>query len=84
MKWLVCFLACFPILLWHTFSSAGNKTDMDKVYSDESHCLVAPEIRGNKDNPNSCYCRDGVNTIELAPYRCFARELVYYSSQRHG
>lgn len=60
MKWLVCFLSFFPLLLWHTFSYAENINNMDKVYRDESHCLVAPEIRGKKDNPISCYCRDAI------------------------
>ena len=38
----------------------GLETQMDKVYADESHCLVAPEIRRNSDNPISCYCRDAI------------------------
>ena len=33
---------------------------MQKLYMDESHCLIAPEIRGDKDNPISCYCRDAI------------------------
>jgi hypothetical protein len=33
---------------------------MQKVYMDESHCLTVPEIRTNKDNPISCYCRDAI------------------------
>jgi len=33
---------------------------MQKVYMDESHCLIAPEIRSDKDNPISCYCRDAI------------------------
>ena len=36
------------------------ETQMDKVYADESRCLVGPEIRGNRDNPISCYCRDAI------------------------
>jgi hypothetical protein len=31
---------------------------LDKVYTDESHCLVALEIRNETDMPMSCYCRD--------------------------
>ena len=27
--------------------------DLDKLYADESHCLVCPEIRSDKDNPIS-------------------------------
>jgi hypothetical protein len=60
MKRLVCFLTLFPILVWHAFSYAEHLRNMNKVYSDESHCLVAPEIRGKKDNPISCFCRDAI------------------------
>jgi hypothetical protein len=35
-------------------------SDLNKVYEDETHCLVAPEIRNAKDKPISCYCRDAV------------------------
>lgn len=35
-------------------------TNMDKVYADESHCLVGPEVRSDKDSPISCYCRDAI------------------------
>ncbi len=38
----------------------GLGTQMDKVYADESHCLVAPEIRRDSDNQISCYCRDAI------------------------
>src|SRR5215472_9285331 len=38
----------------------GWMTDLDKIYGDESHCLVAPEVRSEKDKPISCYCRDAV------------------------
>jgi hypothetical protein len=38
----------------------GSATAMDKIYGDESHCLVAPELRSDKDNPISCYCRDAI------------------------
>ncbi len=38
----------------------GLEKQMDKVYADETHCLVAPEIRRNTDNPISCYCRDAI------------------------
>lgn len=63
MRPLVFCFTLFFILVWHTFSSAeilGNRDSMDIVYSDESHCLVAPEIRGKQDNPISCYCRDAI------------------------
>ena len=64
MKKLVCCLTVFVILvLYAFFSYAGqleNINKMDKVYRDESHCLVAPEIRGEKDNSISCFCRDAI------------------------
>jgi len=61
MKQLVCFFTLFLIFGWPTFTYAGefvNKTDM--VYSDDSHCLVAPEIRGKNDYSISCFCRDAI------------------------
>jgi hypothetical protein len=63
MKPFVFCFTLFIILTWHTFSYAGileNRNSMDMVYSDESHCLVAPEIRGKQDKPISCYCRDAI------------------------
>jgi len=35
-------------------------TEMDKIYADQGHCLALPEIRSDKDNPISCYCRDAI------------------------
>jgi len=63
VRQLVCFLILSLILVWHVFSYAGQRGDinkMDMVYSDESHCLISPEIRGKKDNPISCFCRDAI------------------------
>ena len=34
--------------------------DLQKIYLDESHCLVSPEIRNEKDNAISCSCRDAI------------------------
>lgn len=34
--------------------------DLDKIYADESHCLTGLEIRSERDNPVSCYCRDAI------------------------
>ncbi|MGA3193309.1 MAG: hypothetical protein ABSD73_12550 [Candidatus Bathyarchaeia archaeon] len=51
------------ILAWHPSLYAGtlgNSDNLEKVYSDESHCLIDPEIRGESDKPNSCYCRDAI------------------------
>jgi hypothetical protein len=33
---------------------------LDQIYKDETHCLVGPEIRNEKDKPVSCYCRDAL------------------------
>ena len=63
MRTLVSCFTVFVILVWYTLSYAGelgNITKMEKVYLDESRCLVAPEIRGEKDNPISCFCRDAI------------------------
>jgi hypothetical protein len=57
------FTLFIAILVWHTFSYAGilgNGDNLHMVYSDESHCLVAPELRGKIDDPISCYCRDAI------------------------
>jgi len=35
-------------------------TDLDKVYRDESHCLTEADMRGDKDLPISCWCRDAI------------------------
>ena len=58
-----CFTLFIGILAWHTFLYAGtlgNRDSMDMVYSDETRCLLAPEIRGKQDNPISCHCRDAI------------------------
>lgn len=34
--------------------------DMDKLTSDESHCLTLADMRGDKDMPISCFCRDAI------------------------
>ena len=31
---------------------------LDEIYKDETHCLLGPEIRSEKDKPISCYSRD--------------------------
>ncbi len=63
MRPLVCYFLIFFFLVWHTISYAGevgNISKMDEVYLDVSRCLGAPEIRGEKDNPISCFCRDAI------------------------
>ncbi|MGA2183828.1 MAG: hypothetical protein ABSH47_12425 [Bryobacteraceae bacterium] len=55
-------ISALPLLLVSGSVSAFAQvtTDLGKVYKDESHCLIAPEIRGDKDRPISCYCRDAL------------------------
>ena len=63
LKSLVSCFVLFVILACLISSYAGtfgNNDNMNKVYSDESHCLVASELRSDKDNPISCYCRDAI------------------------
>lgn len=60
------FVSCFAfliVLVWHSLLYAGvlgKSNSIDTVYRDESHCLVPREIRGDKDNPISCFCRDAI------------------------
>lgn len=63
MRTLICWLMVFVILVWDVLSYAGplgNIDNMNTIYSDESHCLVAPEIQGTEDNSITCYCRDSI------------------------
>jgi len=46
---------------------------MNKVYKDESHCLTSADMRGERDNPISCFCRDAI------PKSCQTRHYRYYS-----
>jgi hypothetical protein len=55
-------LAVFVILVVQAYFSyaGGPRSKMQKVYLDESRCLVAPEIRGERDRSISCFCRDAI------------------------
>ncbi len=59
---LFAFAVCPSVLgnTKHAARAQDSATAMDKTYADESHCLVAPEIRSDNDNPISCYCRDAI------------------------
>jgi hypothetical protein len=35
-------------------------SSLNKVYSDETHCLTAADMRSDKDNAISCWCRDAI------------------------
>jgi hypothetical protein len=43
-----------------TPGAQGGLSALDKICADETHCLTGPEIRREKDNPISCYCRDAI------------------------
>ncbi|HEV2195988.1 MAG TPA: hypothetical protein VGR55_10430 [Candidatus Acidoferrum sp.] len=49
-----------PMALTPTTRAQKPPNSLQKVYSDESHCLTGPEIRSDKDSPISCYCRDAI------------------------
>ncbi len=38
----------------------AKENALDKIYSDESHCLTLADMRGDQDMPISCYCRDAI------------------------
>lgn len=44
----------------HVTRSQGLQTYLNKVYADESHCLLPNEVRADSDKPISCYCRDAI------------------------
>jgi hypothetical protein len=50
------------VALWlalpHMTRAQDWPTALHKIYKDEAHCLVPTEIRGEKDRPISCSCRD--------------------------
>jgi hypothetical protein len=49
-----------------------SPTALQEVYSDESHCLLSPEIRSDKDNPISCYCRDAIADARYIYFNYFS------------
>ena len=44
----------------HSTGAHGQANSLDNVYVDESHCLLPLEVRSDKDNRISCYCRDAI------------------------
>jgi hypothetical protein len=59
-------LVLVALVVWEVVSPRSGRAqvdapiNLDKVYTDESHCLVDPEIRSAADKPSSCYCRDAI------------------------
>lgn len=58
--WLVSFWTVLPLAMVTGVSPVWGQNTLNKVYTDESHCLLGPEIRGEADKPISCYCRDAL------------------------
>src|SRR5689334_4125635 len=59
--WALSVLLAVSLCARHqTASAQASPTELDKIYADESHCLLGPEIRSDKDNPISCFCRDAI------------------------
>jgi hypothetical protein len=54
----------------HAYGQDQPPMNLDTIYRDESHCLVAPEIRSAADRPISCYCRDAVANMRYV-YRTY-------------
>lgn len=64
----ICLLLLCSFILPQPIRAQLSETPLDKIYADESHCLVAPEIRSPKDNPISCYCRDAIVDARYVHY----------------
>jgi hypothetical protein len=58
LRILVLIAALIMSLTFTVFAYSQNS--LNAIYEDESHCLVGPEIEGEKDKPISCYCRDAI------------------------
>jgi len=56
------------LALPHTTRAQGWMPAMDKLYQDESHCLTSPEIRSDKDNSISCYCRGPIRVLHVRAF----------------
>ncbi len=62
----ICLLLTLALFATVAFGQALPKPSgehngmLEQIYRDESHCLTGPEIRNEKDNPISCYCRDAI------------------------
>lgn len=49
-------------------TAKSSESELDNIYKDEGHCLVGPEIRSDKDNHISCYCRDAIVDARYVHY----------------
>jgi hypothetical protein len=59
----VVFLFLGGFVLSHSSYAQDPTIDLNKVYADDTHCLVALEIRNDNDKPISCYCRDALADV---------------------
>lgn len=65
-------------------------TSLDSIYRDETHCLTLREIRGQADNPKSCYCRDALadanymNQTYLLSGKDFNLTGIYFTLLAHA
>jgi hypothetical protein len=71
MDWMLPLMKVIAVVIFLACISFGQSTvkpkeqglrikTMDEIYGDEGHCLTLPEIRSDKDDPISCYCRDAI------------------------
>ena len=56
-------LALRLVVCWALLGGVAHSQDkiqLDNVYDDQTHCLTAPDMRGDRDRPISCFCRDAI------------------------
>lgn len=56
-------LALRLVVCWALLAGVAHSQDkinLDNVYYDQTHCLTAPDMRGDNDRPISCFCRDAI------------------------
>ncbi len=44
----------------NTGRAQALRNSLNRIYEDETHCLVAPEVLNERDKPISCFCRDAL------------------------
>jgi hypothetical protein len=57
---ILLLLAALSSVVAQTKNTPSWFSELDKVYSDESHCLTLADMRGDGDMPISCFCRDAI------------------------
>jgi hypothetical protein len=56
----ILLLAAPPSVAAQAKNAPSWFSELDRVYSDESHCLTSADMRGDGDMPISCRCRDAI------------------------